>query len=218
MVLRWSETDIVLLDLDGTVIDLAFDNYLWRHEVPRQAARRLGLGSETLAEVIESARCERPDLSYYSVEHWSQTFSVDIVQVHRELRHLVMYRKGSLEFLRFCRECRKQVMIVSNAHPHALAVKDEMLGFTREVDATHSAFDIGSTKQHFDFWRILGKREGLDPRRTVLVDDSLPVVACAQEWGMGRVFLVDQPDMTLPPQCAKVPTVRFLPELMQSMA
>ena len=30
----WMRVETVLLDLDGTLLDLAFDNYFWRERVP----------------------------------------------------------------------------------------------------------------------------------------------------------------------------------------
>ena len=35
----WARIDTVLLDLDGTLLDLAFDNFFWRTRVPEAWAR-----------------------------------------------------------------------------------------------------------------------------------------------------------------------------------
>ena len=32
--IAWQEVDTVLLDMDGTLLDLAFDNYFWQTLVP----------------------------------------------------------------------------------------------------------------------------------------------------------------------------------------
>lgn len=34
--LAWQEIDTVLLDMDGTLIDLHFDNYFWQRLVPER--------------------------------------------------------------------------------------------------------------------------------------------------------------------------------------
>ncbi len=31
----WRSFDTILLDMDGTILDLAYDNYYWRELVPR---------------------------------------------------------------------------------------------------------------------------------------------------------------------------------------
>ena len=38
----WSRIDHVLLDLDGTLLDLDFDNHFWQTLVPACGARRVG--------------------------------------------------------------------------------------------------------------------------------------------------------------------------------
>ena len=36
---EWQHIDTVLFDLDGTLLDLAFDNHLWREIVPAEIGR-----------------------------------------------------------------------------------------------------------------------------------------------------------------------------------
>ena len=42
----WNEIDTVLLDMDGTLLDLRFDNYFWLEVVPERYARRHALSLE----------------------------------------------------------------------------------------------------------------------------------------------------------------------------
>ena len=36
--LNWSEVETVLLDMDGTLLDLHFDNYFWQEHLPARFA------------------------------------------------------------------------------------------------------------------------------------------------------------------------------------
>ena len=37
-VIDWSHIDTVLLDMDGTLLDLHYDNYFWQQHMPRRYA------------------------------------------------------------------------------------------------------------------------------------------------------------------------------------
>ena len=54
--IAWQEVDTVLLDMDGTLLDLAFDNYFWQKLVP-ETWRRAG------AQPAGSQRRDAPGVS-----------------------------------------------------------------------------------------------------------------------------------------------------------
>ena len=59
----WDEIDTVLLDMDGTLLDLKFDNFFWRTLVPTRYARLHGLAEDEARRRVarvstaRSARC-----------------------------------------------------------------------------------------------------------------------------------------------------------------
>lgn len=40
--IAWQDVDTVLLDMDGTLLDLAFDNYFWQKLVPETWGAKTG--------------------------------------------------------------------------------------------------------------------------------------------------------------------------------
>ena len=44
--LDWQHIDTVLLDLDGTLLDLSFDNHVWREVVPAAYAAARSLSAD----------------------------------------------------------------------------------------------------------------------------------------------------------------------------
>jgi putative hydrolase of the HAD superfamily len=102
------------------------------------------------------------------------------------------------EFLRAVRAAGKRLVLVTNAHRASLAVKLRRTRLDAYLDAIHSSHDIGMPKEEPRFWAALRKREPYDPARTVLVDDSLPVLRAAHAAGIGRVVAIRRPDTTRP--------------------
>jgi len=50
--IAWQEVDTVLLDMDGTLLDLAFDNYFWQKLVPETYGAKLGISPQAAQAAI----------------------------------------------------------------------------------------------------------------------------------------------------------------------
>ena len=97
----WSGIDTVLLDMDGTLLDLHFDNYFWQHHLPQRYALTHGV-DETSArnrhnELFEA---QRGNLNWYCVDYWSDELSIDIGALKEEIKHLIAIRPYTQAFLR----------------------------------------------------------------------------------------------------------------------
>ncbi|MGH8370476.1 MAG: haloacid dehalogenase, partial [Gammaproteobacteria bacterium] len=86
----WSEIRTVLLDMDGTLLDLHFDNHFWLEHVPLRYAERHGLDPEqALAELMPRFREMEGTLQWYCLDHWSRELDLDIVALKREVAYLI---------------------------------------------------------------------------------------------------------------------------------
>ena len=52
----WESHDTLLLDMDGTILDLAFDDYFWRELVPRCFSRQHGVSAKEAEAQAVSVR------------------------------------------------------------------------------------------------------------------------------------------------------------------
>ena len=80
----WSAIDTVLLDMDGTLLDLGFDNWFWQEHLPREFAAARGLGlAAARAELEPRFRALAGTMEWYCIDHWSRELCLDIAALKR---------------------------------------------------------------------------------------------------------------------------------------
>ena len=99
----------------------------------------------------------------------------------------------------------KRLVLVTNAHPTTLAIKDAHTQVISHFDAGFSSHSFGAPKEQVQFWVELAKVEQFDPARCLFVDDSLPVLRAARAAGIGLIYAVQRPDSSAPAAAAGVP-------------
>jgi HAD superfamily hydrolase (TIGR01509 family) len=191
----WSAIDTVLLDLDGTLLDLAFDTRFWRHTIPAAWAHARGVTlEEAHAHLTPRFRAHEGTLDWYSVEFWSRELELDVAALKRASMHEVCWLAGAPEFLQTLRRNGKRLVLFTNAHPDSLAIKDERTGVSRYLDAMFSAHSFAWPKEDARFWESIRRTEPFDPGRTLFVDDSPAVLAAGRAAGIRWVIGLRHPD------------------------
>lgn len=198
---HWNGIDHVLLDLDGTLLDLDFDNHFWQSLVPQHWGAARGLDAVAARALLQPrfAACEGT-LPWYSTEHWSRELGLDIAALKRADAERIRWLPGAQQFLAAARARGKRLVLLTNAHPQALALKHERTGVLDHFDASFSAHQIGAPKEDARFWRALARVEHYDPARSLFVDDSASVLAAARAAGIGLIRAIRRPDSVREPR------------------
>jgi putative hydrolase of the HAD superfamily len=203
----WTRIDTVCLDMDGTVLDLHFDNVFWLDALPRRWAAARGLDFDAaMAELKPRFDAKRGTLEWYCIDHWSDELGFDVPALKHEMRAQIRYLDGAPAFLDALRRRGKRVLLTTNAHPISLRIKNEQTGLGAHFDELVSSHEFGVPKESPQFWQRLAQGHGVRVERTLFVDDSAPVLHAARTAGVAWVYQVLQPDSTLPPH-APVPGI-----------
>jgi putative hydrolase of the HAD superfamily len=192
--------------MDGTVLDLDFDNHFWLELLPRRYAERHGLGlEETRARLRPRFAAKLGTLEWYCVDHWSEELDLDLAALKHELRERIRYLPGAREFLDAVRALGdRRLLLTTNAHPISLAIKAEATGLAAHFDELVSSHEFGVPKESAQFWPRLVAAHAVDPARTLFVDDSPAVIGAARAAGVAQVWRILQPDSTRPPRVDRV--------------
>jgi putative hydrolase of the HAD superfamily len=197
--LDWQTIDTVLLDMDGTLLDLHYDNHFWLAHVPQRYAEKHSLPLATARQALLSRYARvAGTMEWYCVDYWSRELGLDIARLKREVAHLIAVHPHVEPFLSRVRERGKRVVLVTNAHQVSLTLKLERTELDRYFDAIVCAHECGRPKEHPEFWPWLAARESFAPGRTLLIDDSLPVLRAARAYGIRHLLAVARPDSQAP--------------------
>ncbi|MFP3873148.1 MAG: GMP/IMP nucleotidase [Thiohalophilus sp.] len=199
--LDWNNIDTVLLDMDGTLLDLNFDTYFWTEHVPRRYAQQHAMEPEAAKQALYPIfRRIEGTLNWYCVDYWSETLGMDIAALKTEIDHLIAIHPYVTEFLDQLLQHGKTRVLVTNAHPKSMELKFERTALHNHIEHIVCSHEFGIPKEEQDFWHRLHDRLPYDNSRTLLIDDSLPVLRSAQKYGIGHLLAVKHPDSQLPPK------------------
>lgn len=211
--------DTVLFDLDGTLLDLAYDNYVWRHCVPREwAAVHSRTREEAHAALAPRFRAVEGRLEWYDIDYWSRELGLDVAQLHRREAARIAWIPGARELLDALRRAGKRLVLLTNAHPETLAIKDGVTRVCALFDTCHSSKEFGAPKEDPRFWQGVREVVRFDPARTAFIDDSLPVLRAAHAAGIAQVIAVRHPDSSRAPnEHDEFPSVLRVAELLPAL-
>ncbi len=212
----WARIDTVCLDMDGTVLDLRFDNMFWLEMLPRAWGASRGLTQrEAWAELKPRFDARRGTLEWYCIDHWSEELGLDVAALKSRMSGHVRYLPGAPEFLDAIRATGRRLLLTTNAHPVSLDIKNRQTGLAGHFDELVSSHGYGAPKESPVFWSRLREWHHVDLKTAMFVDDSPAVLRAAREAGIVWLYQVTRPDSTLPPvsAAAEFHGIRSLAEL-----
>jgi len=194
-----SDIETLLLDMDGTILDLAFDNYFWRELIPRCMARARAGDFDSARRELTRLYAEREgSLAWYCLDYWSDALELDLRALKVASSHRIRFLPGARDGLARLAASGIRLVLVTNAHGATLEIKRGVVGLDRYFDAFVTSHDIGLAKEDPDFWPALREALGFDPGLTAFVDDSPAVLETARQQGLADVIAVRRPDSSAP--------------------
>lgn len=195
----WSRIDTVILDMDGTVLDLHFDNRFWLHHLPAVYAERNGLSHEAaLTHLVGLFAGPQGSLNWYCTDYWSQQVGFDVAGLKPALKHLIRERNDAFRFLAAVQASGRRLWLATNAHRASLELKLAETTMGRYFDVMVSSHDYGAPKEDQAFWQALQTAHPFNPARALFIDDSEAVLDSAARFGIGQLLTIATPDSRKP--------------------
>ena len=215
----WKKIDTVLLDMDGTLLDLNFDNHFWKEFVPLKFAEQQGISKALAKQQLEPQfKSMEGKLEWYCLDYWSHALQLDIAGLKAEISGLIAVLPHVTEFLEKLQQSSQKVLLVTNAHRDSLGLKMEKTCLQPFFDHIISSHDLGVPKEHAEFWGLLQQQQPFDKQTTLLIDDSLAVLNSARLFGIAHLISVSKPDSKQPKKnITDYPAIEDFRELMTGL-
>lgn len=212
--LDWQRAEILLLDMDGTVLDLRFDNHFWAQALPAHYAERRGLVPEEAKSQLDPLfTALQGQLDWYCVEYWSRELDLDVMGLKRELAGGIGLLPGAETFLQAQQASGRRLWLVTNAHPHTLALKVERTGIERYFERCLTSHELGFAKEDARFWQAFDRQCPVAAQASVMIDDNLSVLVAADAHGVGQCVQITRPDTSMAEPRKPAPGLLGVPAL-----
>lgn len=212
----WLQVHSVFLDMDGTLLDLNFDNYFWQEHVPLRYAQKHGLSAQQAKQQLYPRfRSVEGTIDWYCVDYWTRELGLDIALLKEEVDHLIAVHPHVTDFLDQVRAAGKRVVLVTNAHQKSVDLKMARTQLSGHFDRVICAHEFRMPKEESGFWGRVHELEPYQPERTLLVDDNLAALRSAKAYGIGYLLAVLKPDTRGPEKdVAEFAAIRHFTDIM----
>ena len=151
-------------------------------------------------KLLNMYKQEMGKLSWYCLDFWSKKLNFDVLQLKKELIHLIKYRPHAKSFLEQLKNSNLSVTMVTNAHEKLIRMKVDVTRidvFFNQIISSHS---IGYAKEEISFWEELKNTITFDVNKTLFIDDNLSVLRSAKKFGIKHLLSIAKPNSQKPNQ------------------
>jgi len=195
MKINWDNIETVFLDMDGTLLDLHFDNHFWLEYVPQKYADKFSMNlADAKEKLYATFKTMEGKLEWYCIDYWSEQLDLNILELKRDCSHMISIRPSVDPLLIALKEKGIKVVMATNAHQNTLHLKLEVSLLHHHFDHLYSAHDFGYPKEDINFWKSMQNRCSFDPKRSVFIDDNLTILEVAKTYGIKYCLGIELPD------------------------
>ena len=208
---------ILMFDMDGTLLDLAFDDLIWNTKLPERHAETHDCSLEQSQATLKAFyQQHNHTLCWYSSKYWTEKVGVDVLKLQYDFKNKIAPRIGCFELLEELKAQGYRCWLLTNADQAGLKLKLENVDLSPYFEVMISSEEIGYSKEFVEFWQILQQKHPFDPKHACMVDDTALVLKGAEQFGIPHLLTISQPSSGRPERHAlemEYPAINRLTEL-----
>ena len=96
-IIDFDNIETIMLDMDGTLLDLHFDNEFWLNYLPQKYATKKGISTLESKRILQTKmKSKEGSLDWYSTDFWSSYLDLDVIKLKEEFA--IINETGNLTF------------------------------------------------------------------------------------------------------------------------
>ena len=140
----FKDIECLLIDMDGVILDNAYDNDFWQNQIPEVIADSKGIGFDDAKRLaIQIFNYKKNTKDWYDVDYWSNMLDIDIEAQKRSEKSFsrISLYDGVIDTLNVLKNKTKMILI-TNAHRKTLNIKLEKYDLTPYFDEMVCAHEL----------------------------------------------------------------------------
>ena len=183
----------ILIDMDGVLLDTAYDNYFWQKHIPLKYAKLKKLSEEQAIKITHTLfNYKKGSKDWYDLDYWSNMLGFDIEQekLSRDMLDRIQLKEGALDFLENNYQ-NKSLFLVTNAHIKTLNIKMKKFPLTKYFKMVICSHELKYVKEEIAFWFVLRNKLGIDYKKSLLIEDTMDNIKSAYHAGLKSIHIGD---------------------------
>lgn len=167
--------EIISFDMDGTLVDPEFTDWVWLHGIPTLYAEKANLPFEEAKHFVveEYLKVGEGAIEWYDIKYWFRFFQLE--RNWKDLMHQYVDKINIYPDVNYILEGLKDkfpIILTSNAGREFIDVEMEATGLRRYFNRIFSATsDFGEVKKTAGFYQRICQIVGARPQEIVHVGD-----------------------------------------------
>ena len=199
----------LLIDMDGVILDNAYDNDFWQNQIPEVIADSKGIAFDDAKRLaIQIFNYKKNTKDWYDVDYWSNMLDIDIEAQKRSEKSFsrISLYDGVIDTLSILKNKTKMILI-TNAHRKTLNIKLEKYNLTPYFDEMVCAHELNYVKEDIQLWYMLRSKYRLDYEKTLLVEDTINNINVGLSAGISGAIYVGDEKFTVSDKIIKLSSI-----------
>ena len=205
----FKDIECLLIDMDGVILDNAYDNDFWQNQIPEVIADNKGIAFDDAKRLaIQIFNYKKNTKDWYDVDYWSNMLDIDIEAQKRSEKSFsrISLYDGVIDTLSVLKNKTKTILI-TNAHRKTLNIKLEKYNLTPYFDEMVCAHELNYVKEDIQLWYMLRSKYKLDYEKTLLVEDTINNINVGLSAGISGAIYVGDEKFTVSDKIIKLSSI-----------